>query len=199
MVSKREWLEAGLAIATRDGIKALTIERLCAGLGLTKGSFYHHFKGIRGYKSDLLAHIEAKHTGRFIAGAEAAGASGHDKIQHLLDLVLEAHADSRDQETAVRALQERVDAMRVDYLRSLWLELGGSPRDAEPYREDPVPDPGRRAIGRSACPGRRSARCLHASPALRLFRLIGSRHATPARRPRSGGGWTCGADTPSRA
>ncbi|NUW46086.1 TetR/AcrR family transcriptional regulator [Nonomuraea rhodomycinica] len=141
MASKGEWLEAGLAIATRDGIRALTIERLCADLGLTKGSFYHHFKGIRGYKSDLLTHIEAEHTGRFIAGAEAAGASGHDKIQRLLDLVLEAHSDSRDQETAVRAwarqdsevraFQERVDAMRVDYLRSLWLELGGRPEEAD--------------------------------------------------------------------
>jgi AcrR family transcriptional regulator len=141
MVSKRDWLEAGLAIATRDGIRALTIERLCAGLGLTKGSFYHHFKGIRGYKSDLLAHIEAEHTGRFIADAEAAGASGHDKIQRLLDLVLEAHAGSRDLETAVRAwarqdagvraFQERVDGMRVDYLRTLWLELGGRPEEAE--------------------------------------------------------------------
>ncbi len=141
MASKREWLEAGLAIATRDGIRALTIERLCASLGLTKGSFYHHFKGIRGYKSDLLAHIEAEHTGSFIAGAEAAGASGHDKIQRLLDLVLEAHADGRDLETAVRAwarqdgdvraFQERVDGMRVDYLRSLWQELGGEPDEAE--------------------------------------------------------------------
>lgn len=141
MASKREWLEAGLAIATRDGIRALTIERLCTGLGLTKGSFYHHFKGIRGYKSDLLAHLGAEHTGRFIDGAEAAGASGHDKLQRLLDMVLEAHAGSRDLETAVRAwarqdgdvraFQERVDGMRVDYLRSLWLELGGSPDEAE--------------------------------------------------------------------
>ncbi|WP_201784446.1 TetR/AcrR family transcriptional regulator [Nonomuraea pusilla] len=141
MASKREWLEAGLAIATRDGIRALTIERLCAGLGLTKGSFYHHFKGIRGYKSDLLAHIEAEHTGRLIDGAEAAGADGHDKIQRLLDLVLEAHTASRDLEAAVRAwarqdddvraFQERVDRTRIDYLRALWLELGGRPDEAE--------------------------------------------------------------------
>ncbi|AQZ69957.1 hypothetical protein BKM31_58470 [[Actinomadura] parvosata subsp. kistnae] len=141
VASKGEWLEAGLAIATRDGIRAVTIERLCADLGRTKGSFYHHFKGIRGYKSDLLAHIEAEHTGRLIAGAEAAGPSGHDKIQGLLDLVLEAYAGSRDLATAVRAwarqdadvhaFQERVDRMRMDYLRSLWLELGGEPDEAE--------------------------------------------------------------------
>ncbi|WFB05969.1 TetR/AcrR family transcriptional regulator [Streptomyces sp. LX-29] len=142
MASKRDWLQTGLGVLAQDGARALTIERLCAELDLTKGSFYHHFKGIAGFKADLLAHFEAEHTSQFIAGAESAGAPAPRRIRRLLDLVLDDKDDSDGLEIAirawalqdaeVRALQERVDRLRVDYLRTLWRELGGPEADVEP-------------------------------------------------------------------
>ncbi|WUH99441.1 TetR/AcrR family transcriptional regulator [Spirillospora sp. NBC_00431] len=142
MASKRDWLRTGLAVVRQDGARALTIERLCAELDLTKGSFYHHFKGIAGFKTDLLAHFEAEYTSHFIESAESAGAPAQSRLRHLLDLVLDDRADSDDLEIAirswalqdaeVRALQERVDELRIDYLRTLWRELGGPEADVEP-------------------------------------------------------------------
>ncbi|MBW5482488.1 TetR/AcrR family transcriptional regulator [Streptomyces bambusae] len=144
MASKRDWLETGLAVLRQDGARALTVERLCAELDLTKGSFYHHFKGIPGFKTDLLAHFEAEHTSRFIAEAESAGGTARQRLQHLLDLVLDdkSRSGSEDVEIAIRswalqdpevhALQERVDRSRMAYLRALWQGLGGPEADVEP-------------------------------------------------------------------
>ncbi|MDR3663594.1 MAG: TetR/AcrR family transcriptional regulator [Mycobacterium sp.] len=49
-----DWLTAGYAILAEDGIKALKIDRLCARLNVTKGSFYWHFESMAGYRSALI-------------------------------------------------------------------------------------------------------------------------------------------------
>ncbi|MEV5551809.1 TetR/AcrR family transcriptional regulator [Streptomyces sp. NPDC052309] len=169
MASRRDWLEAGLAVLEQDGARALTIERLCGELGLTKGSFYHHFKGMAGFRTDLLTHFETEHTSRFISDAESAGTSARHRLLHLLRLVLDDKSGSEAVEIAirawalqdpeVRALQERVDRSRIDYLRTLWRGLGGPEADVEPMARllylvlvgaqqvvPPVPTPGLRDI-----------------------------------------------------
>ncbi|ANE81631.1 TetR family transcriptional regulator [Mycobacterium adipatum] len=49
-----DWLQAGYAILAEDGIKTLKIERLCARLKVTKGSFYWHFDGMPSYRAALV-------------------------------------------------------------------------------------------------------------------------------------------------
>lgn len=142
MASKRDWLEAGLRVLSEGGAPALTIERLCAELGLTKGSFYHHFKGMSGFKTDLLEHFETEHTSRYIAGAEVGGGPAVTRLHRLMNLILEDKGGNHELEIAMRAwalqdsevqaLQRRVDRLRVDYLKSLWRELGGAEADVEP-------------------------------------------------------------------
>ncbi|CAL9611321.1 hypothetical protein SUDANB99_05605 [Streptomyces sp. enrichment culture] len=143
MAGRRDWLEEGLRVLGEEGAPALTVDRLAARLGLTKGSFYHHFKGMTGYKTDLLAHYEAEHTGRYIADAEReGGAAPRDRLLRLRDLVLQDKAGSDRLEIAmrawalqdpeVRALQQRVDELRVGYLRELVGGAGGGDADATP-------------------------------------------------------------------
>jgi AcrR family transcriptional regulator len=122
MVSKRDWLDAGLALLAEKGAPAVTIERLTDRLGLSKGSFYHHFKGIGGYRTALLEHFEAERTTRFMDEAERAQG---DRLRTLMKLVL-APGPGPELEIAVRAwalqdaearaVQERVDRTRADYL-----------------------------------------------------------------------------------
>ncbi|MEV5725011.1 TetR/AcrR family transcriptional regulator [Streptomyces pharetrae] len=135
MASRRDWLEAGLAVLGQDGAPALTIERLTGMLEVTKGSFYHHFKGMAGYRTALLEHYESEHTRRHIAEAERAGASAEDRLHRLMELALADKPGTDGLETAVRAwalqdpevrrLQERVDRLRIDYLESLTAGLPG--------------------------------------------------------------------------
>jgi len=49
-----DWLQAGYAILAEEGIKTLKIDRLCARLNVTKGSFYWHFDGMPSYRAALV-------------------------------------------------------------------------------------------------------------------------------------------------
>jgi AcrR family transcriptional regulator len=130
MVSKRDWLDAGLVLLAEQGAPSVTIERLTERLGLSKGSFYHHFKGMGGFRTALLAHFEAERTTRFMEQADAAPG---DRLGALLKLVL-APGPGLGLEIAVRAwalqdaearaVQERVDRTRVAYLTEVSGDAG---------------------------------------------------------------------------
>jgi len=132
MVSKTEWLDAGLRILAEHGSPALTIERLTDALSLSKGSFYHHFGGVSGYRTALLAYIEAKSTTRIIDAVESAD-SPEQKLARLSELVLSESTDPTleiavrawaQQDPEVREVQARMDRTRVEYLRDLMRAAG---------------------------------------------------------------------------
>lgn len=52
--SRQDWIEAGLQLLRAEGQQALTIERLTQALGVTKGSFYHHFGQLANFHQALL-------------------------------------------------------------------------------------------------------------------------------------------------
>ena len=41
---KAQWLSAGLEALRKGGVGAVRVERLAGDVGITKGSFYHHFR-----------------------------------------------------------------------------------------------------------------------------------------------------------
>ena len=140
MVSRIEWLNAGLELLADEGAPALTIERLTDELGMTKGSYYHHFGSAAGFKQALLEYFEAQYTTRLIDKIEGEKADPDAKLRHLLLLVL-ADSDSQQLEIAVRAwalqdaevraAQERVDKARTAYLKKL---CRGLKADVDPDR-----------------------------------------------------------------
>jgi AcrR family transcriptional regulator len=141
MVTRTEWLEAGLELLADEGAPAVTIDRLTTQLGVTKGSYYHHFKGAAGFRSALLEHFEARFTTRLIDTVEREpDAEPAAKLQHLLRLVL-SQPDNAQLEIAVRAwalqdaevraAQERVDRARTTYLKRL---CRGLKADIDPDR-----------------------------------------------------------------
>ncbi|MCV7384412.1 TetR/AcrR family transcriptional regulator [Mycolicibacter longobardus] len=52
-LSVQDWVQAGFRILAESGVKALTIDRLCRRLGVTKGSFYWHFTDMKAYRQAL--------------------------------------------------------------------------------------------------------------------------------------------------
>lgn len=127
-----DWCRAGLGLLRDEGPRAVTVERLCAALGRTKGSFYHHFRDLPDFQAALLADWEELHTGRPIAAASRA--EGRARRSALLDAV--ALGIDHDLDRAVRAwgrhdgrVQEavrRVDARRMGTLADLHRALGRS-------------------------------------------------------------------------
>jgi AcrR family transcriptional regulator len=141
MTPKERWLHEGLTVLAELGAPALRIDRLAERLAMTKGSFYHHFDGLAGYKSDLLAHFAELSTMRYIEAVESEpNLEPRQKLNRLMTLVLHSPDDEGPLEIAFRAwaqqdrdvheAQRRIDATRTDYLRDLCRGLGLPPRRA---------------------------------------------------------------------
>ncbi|MCX0274198.1 TetR/AcrR family transcriptional regulator [Nocardia zapadnayensis] len=50
-----DWLQAGYTVLAEEGFRALKLDEICRRLGVTKGSFYHHFSDITAFKDALVA------------------------------------------------------------------------------------------------------------------------------------------------
>jgi len=125
-LSRRGWLKEGLALLEEAGAEALTIESLTNRLGVTKGSFYHHFNNYQGFKESLLSFWEEEGTLRIIHWAEQE-ASPPEKLARVmqaslrpsrLDVALRAWALQDEQ---VRVHQQRIDQQRLAYFEALVL------------------------------------------------------------------------------
>ena len=51
-LSVDDWIELGFTLLAEEGLSGIKVDRLCARMGVTKGSFYWHF-------TDLPAYMEA--------------------------------------------------------------------------------------------------------------------------------------------
>ena len=54
-LAKSDWLQEGLSVLANDGPAALKVVPLAAGLGVSRGSFYWHFRDIGDFRAQLLA------------------------------------------------------------------------------------------------------------------------------------------------
>lgn len=127
--TQKDWLEETLALLPEIGASKLTIEVLTTRLGVTKGSFYHHFKDFHDFKLQLLAYIETEGTLNIISQAQ----SGKTPMEQLR-LLAEAIGHSRDleveirgwafQDEEVRAFHEQIDQRRITFLVGVYETLG---------------------------------------------------------------------------
>ena len=130
--SKQDWLNAGLKIFRESGISGLTIEMLNQELGVTKGSFYHHFSGIQDFKTSFLQFYEEAGTLNVIQATEQKR-SAQDKLRRLLAIIVSYPLEDEvvmrawaQQDAEVGLVQARVDARRVDYVAALCSEISGN-------------------------------------------------------------------------
>jgi len=49
-----DWLDEGLRLVASLGAPALTLDRICERMALTKGAFYHHFGSVPKFRIALL-------------------------------------------------------------------------------------------------------------------------------------------------
>lgn len=111
-----------------SGIAGLTIESLSGRLGLSKGSFYHHFDGMSGYRRALLEYFEERESQDFIERANAAPEpAGERRLRYMVADVMASEGGRPRLENAVRAWAsgdpvarvylDRIDRARVDFMR----------------------------------------------------------------------------------
>ena len=128
-LNRDHYLEVGLDLLAEGGVNAVTIAALCERLGVTKGSFYHHFSDVSGYHEALLRSWEDG-TYQAIEAARAV-ADSHKRLSVLKELAVAAHHEAesairawgRSYEPAAAALR-RVDAAREGNLVESFRAVG---------------------------------------------------------------------------
>ncbi|MFF2372180.1 TetR/AcrR family transcriptional regulator [Agromyces sp. NPDC058110] len=139
MSTRDDWLDEGLAVLAESGEPGVRTDRIAARLGLTKGSFHHHFAGAADYRRALLARHERRvldalaGVSATAAGLEAAEAPAllRDEAAALLDQPLEAAVRAwAAHDVDARETQARIDAARLEALTAVWVRITGDERSA---------------------------------------------------------------------
>jgi len=141
-LDRNDWIEAAIDVLAKDGIGGLRVEVLAKTCGVTKGSFYWHFKD----RQDLLsAVLERWREGR-LRDIEKTTSVDPGKEGDQLHYVIEVYGASRNRkgmaiELAVRdwarhdplaaGVVEAVDLYRLDCTRKLFVRSGMSEAEAK--------------------------------------------------------------------
>jgi AcrR family transcriptional regulator len=128
-LDRERWEDAALEALERGGLAAVAVEPLARRLGVTKGSFYWHFKG----RPDLIAATVARWELLHVDAPLDRLAQVEDPRRRLLALLTTAGSkppsifirllDAVD-EPVVRAAVHRAAERRVDFMAKAFRELG---------------------------------------------------------------------------
>jgi AcrR family transcriptional regulator len=129
-----DWAEAALRLIAEKGLGALTVSALASRLGVTKGSFYWHFRGRSELLAAALALWEQRATADNIKGLEAI-ADARRRLELMLDASsqpprarsLYAALAEAAEDPIVRRVLNRVASARIAYLETCYRELGMAP------------------------------------------------------------------------
>ena len=135
-VNRAAYLGAAMNLLATEGFGALKVGRLCSELGITTGSFYHHFDGLPDLVTALLTHWEELNT-RNVAAAVAEIAAPEQAIGVLKEVAIAlphaAEANLRAwslRDPAVAVVVARVDEQRRSVLTMAIGLVVGEPQRA---------------------------------------------------------------------
>jgi AcrR family transcriptional regulator len=124
------WIGAALEALAAGGPEAIRVEALAAGLGVSKGGFYWHFKDRAALLEEMLDSWEQSVIGDVIATIESEPGAPRDKLRHLFELAYTSSTDLLLVESVLRdwarsdrkveARLRRIDDQRMEYMRSLF-------------------------------------------------------------------------------
>ncbi len=133
----KDWLEAGLQVLGTAGVSGLTLERMTAELGVTKGSFYHHFQNVRDFERQLIAHW----ADQYLSTSAEVPDEPAPRLALLDTIMTEAFGPVTEPEVAirywaqgdemVRATVELVDAVRRAFVLGVFRPLAAGEAQAQ--------------------------------------------------------------------
>jgi AcrR family transcriptional regulator len=135
-LERKDWLRTARLALLRGGVEAVRVERLARDLGVTKGSFYWHFRDRDELLELLLSEWESEVPEML---SQVGGRSGRDKIQRVM-LLLEQRTKLSEQGKAPsdaaifawasvdRDVARRVNEAEEERIQLLKRFVGGSGR-----------------------------------------------------------------------
>lgn len=133
-----DWLDAGQTLLRRGGLRALKLRPLADELGVSTGSFYHHFPDFAAYQGRLAEHWAGDQLTELLDAIVRAEADPVERIRRLtqvvrrgglsrLSIAMRAWADS---DPRARAAVERNDTVVLGFLTDCLAAAGFSRHDA---------------------------------------------------------------------
>lgn len=137
-LSRSEWIAGSFEALVDGGIDALRVEPLAKRLGVTKGSFYHHFENRRALHLAMLDEWERRGTSEIIDAVEGpVEGAATERLRALAHLTMRIDPASDAIENGIRAwaatdevvaeAAARVDEQRIGYVVGLLRETGMAP------------------------------------------------------------------------
>lgn len=134
-LDREAWIRRALAVVAEDGMDGLRVETLAKKLGVTKGSFYWHFRDRRDLVDAVLTTWRDGRIGDIRKQTSAEPGGELDALRHTIDVYSAARNRKgiaieaairmwARQDAATAAIVEEVDATRLDCTRQLFVALG---------------------------------------------------------------------------
>lgn len=135
-LSQDAWVAAAFDVLAEGGIGAIRVEPLAERLGVTKGSFYHHFANRRALHLAMLGAWEQRGTTEIIEDVDAAATTPTERLRRLAHRTMRSDPSGDAIENAIRAwaasdevaaaATSRVDERRLAYTAGLLRATGMS-------------------------------------------------------------------------
>lgn len=141
-LTEQSWIDAAVRHIIKESMSDIRVEKLARDLGVTKGSFYWHFRNHQHLLQRVLEQWTERATIRVTEWSKSGNASGVERITRLLELPSNVSADNHgaDIELAVRSWARRdetaadivtkIDKMRLNNFVELISELGFAGEEA---------------------------------------------------------------------
>jgi AcrR family transcriptional regulator len=130
-LTRQDWIDHGLQVLAHSGVETVRVEPLAKLMGVTKGSFYWHFKNREDLLVAILQDWIAAQTNSIMAQVDKIAGDATTKLLYLFEIAIE---DDGQVENAIRAWSAtdvkiaealaQVDQRRLDYTRDLFIEVG---------------------------------------------------------------------------
>lgn len=137
-LDRQDWIDVACGVLTVSGVEKVRVEPLAVKLGVTKGSFYWHFKNRQELLSAVLDTWEQGESIAIISRVNSASEDPADRLWSLLEILFDgstfklekavrAWAQS-DPDVALRVAQ--VDRQRIDHAAVMFAEMGVEAEEA---------------------------------------------------------------------
>ena len=131
-LTRQEWLDNALAALSEKGQAGQSIQDLSETLGVSRGSFYWHFKDRDDFVHALLEYWYEEYTAVAPVAVERDGGTAEERLARLMRLVHEQDLTRYD--LTIRSFASRdpqfarwvrkADRFRLEFIESLFEEMG---------------------------------------------------------------------------
>ena len=131
-LNREQWLARALEVLAREGEAKIRVDTLVRKIGVTKGSFYWHFKNRDDFLQQLVTHWAASSTQPVIDHINSFTGSAENRLLTLMEFILQFESAMYDlairaltqHEPQLRPIVQKLDRQRFNYVRRIFADIG---------------------------------------------------------------------------